>query len=184
MKKIEVARNNQIALEFGGLRLEVYYTENFGASTRVFGRVSDTWTEMLRFDDFVDTPHYHAPADNPEQIDLVVAEMGEPLEFYLHTLAEDLPSLLPQIGYDSVLSSIDIVEIRKLLGVVRAAMNSVLVEGFSRVQGTSLQDADPVRPRLRDEANARFAARMREAQRSRDASPDGSAAVSGAGRIT
>lgn len=184
MKKIEVARNNQIALEFGGLRLEVYYTENFGDSTRVFGRVSDTWTEMLRFDDFVDTPHYHAPADNPEQIDLDVNEVGEPLEFYLHLLAEDLPSVLSQIGFDSVLSSIDIEEIRKHLGVVRAAMNSVLVEGFSRVPGASLQDADPDRPRLRDEANARFAARLREAQKSGNATPDGIAAVSGAGQMT
>jgi hypothetical protein len=167
--KIVVARNNEIALEFGGLRLEVYYTNNFGDSTRVFGRVDGEWVEMLRFDDFVDTPHYHAPADNPQQIDLEVSESGEPREFFLNFLADRLTDVLPSIGFADVTQSLDLGEIRRHLPTVRQAMDSVLADGFYRVEGACLQDTDPVRPRLRDEANARFAARLKAALDERSA---------------
>jgi hypothetical protein len=162
--KIEIARGHQVVLEFGGLRLEVYYTPNFGASTRVKGIVDDEWEEMLRFDDFVDTPHFHAPADNPVQIDLDPAEAGEPATYYLNILAHRLPEILPTIGYGGLLETLDLDEIQRHLPVVRAAMDTVLIPGFFRISGTCLQDSDPDRPRLRDEANARFAARLREAQ--------------------
>jgi hypothetical protein len=160
--KIEVPRNHEVVLEFGGLRLEVYHTPNFGTSTRVKGAVQGGWEEMLRFDDFVDTPHYHAPADNPEQIDLDPTEVGEPVSFFLDILENRLPSLLPGIGYGGVLDTLDLEEVRRHLKVVRAAMDTVLPAGFFRIPGTSLRDSDPERPRLRDEANARFAARLRE----------------------
>jgi hypothetical protein len=165
--KIQVQRSHQIALEFGGLRVEVYYTQNFGASVRVFG-ASDPTRELLRFDDFVDTPHYHAPADNPEQINLDVSRDGEPREFFLHVIDEQLVDILAQIGFGDVVGTLDVHEIRRHLSVVRAAMDSVLVEGFHRTAGKCLQDSDPERPSLRDEANARFEARLRAL---RDGSP-------------
>ncbi len=62
MAEIDIERLNQVVLEFGGVRFETYYTRNFGSSTRLFGKVNGEWAEMLRFDDFVDIPHYHAPA--------------------------------------------------------------------------------------------------------------------------
>jgi hypothetical protein len=165
-EKIVIARGHQVVLEFGGLRLEVYYTPNFGDSTRVKGMVDGQWKELLRFDDFVDTPHYHAPADNVLQIDLDPEEIGEPAEFYLNILDNRLPEILPSIGFEAVLETLDLDEIRRHLRVVRAAMDSVLVTGFYRQPGQSLRDADPGRPQLRDEANARFAARMRDLQNS------------------
>ena len=169
MDKIQVDRNHEITLMFGGLRLEVYYTKNFGASVRVFGENNEVWEEVLRFDDFVGGPHYHAPASDPIQIDLDVTKTGEPREFFMDCLAHRLPSLLPEIGYQAVLETLDLDEIRRHLDVVRAAMDAVLVDGFYRVPGTSLQDSDPERPQLRDEANARFAARLQAAQAERAA---------------
>jgi hypothetical protein len=162
--KIQVARNNEIALEFGGLRLEVYYTNNFGASVRVFGLVEGTNVEMLRFDDFVDTPHYHAPASDPIQIDLNPSEVGEPREFFLAYLAQELPTTLQKIGFAATIETLDLAEIKRQLPVVRAAMDTVLVDGFFRADGKCLQDSDLTRPQLRDEANARFAARIQAAQ--------------------
>lgn len=164
MAKIVISRGHEISLEFGGLRLEVYHTPNFGTSTRVRGLRGDDWPEMLRFDDFVDTPHYHAPASDPVQIDLDPAVIGEPVEFFLEILASKLPDILPPIGYADVLETLDLDEVRRHLKVVREAMDTVLPPGFFRTPGRFLQDSDPDRPRLRDEANARFAARMREIQ--------------------
>src|SRR5689334_11292216 len=98
MDKPVVARKHQITLEFGGLRLEVYFTRNFGASVVVFATTRPA-AEMLRFDDFVDVPHYHAPGDDPHPNNLDVAEVGEPREFFLNYLVENLPTVLPQIGF-------------------------------------------------------------------------------------
>jgi hypothetical protein len=160
--KIQISRGHEISLEFGGLRLEVYHTPNFGTSTRVKGFSGGDWREMLRFDDFVDTPHYHAPASDPEQIDLDPGVIGEPVLFFLDILASKLPDILPTIGYADALETLDEDEVRRHLKVVREAMDTVLPPGFFRTPGRSLQDTDPDRPQLRDEANARFAARMRE----------------------
>ena len=44
-------------LEFGGLRFDVSF-RNVGATLRVNGRANGVWTEMLRFDDFVDDPTF------------------------------------------------------------------------------------------------------------------------------
>ena len=39
-----------------------------GATLRVDGIVDGEWKEMLRFDDFIEKPHYHAPASD-HQVD-------------------------------------------------------------------------------------------------------------------
>jgi hypothetical protein len=166
--KIAVPRDHQIALEFGGLRLEIYYTPNFGDSTRVFSSAYPG-RELLRFDDFVDAPHYHAPADDPEQIDLDVEAIGEPRQFFLDFLVRRLPEILPTIGFGHVLETLDLTEVQRHLGVVQAAMDSVLVEGFYRVDARGLQDSDRDRPQLRDEANARFALRLQALREARSA---------------
>src|ERR1700676_4313782 len=65
--------------EFGGLRFNVAFRGEAGATLRVDGRVNGEWKELLRFDDFVDTPHYHAPAD-AAQINVDRAAHGDPME--------------------------------------------------------------------------------------------------------
>jgi hypothetical protein len=52
----------QQVLEFGGLRFDVAFRAIGGATLRVDGQVDSEWKELLRFDDFIDVPHYHAPA--------------------------------------------------------------------------------------------------------------------------
>jgi hypothetical protein len=163
MEKPVVTRKHQISLEFGGLRLEVYFTGNFGASVVVFATARPE-IEMLRFDDFVDVPHYHAPGDDPHPINLHVADVGEPCEFFLNYLSENLPAILPQIGFGDIVETLDFAEIARHVDVVRASMTTVLPDGFFRTPGTSLQDSDPERPRLRQEANQLIAAQTRAVQ--------------------
>ncbi len=163
MEKPVVTRKHQIALELGGLRLEVYFTGNFGPSVIVFATAQPE-VEMLRFDDFVDMPHYHAPGHDPHPINLDVADVGEPREFFLNYLAENLPTVLPQIGFGDIVETLDLAEIARHLDTVRASMTTVLPDGFFRAPGTSLQDSDPERARLRQEANDLIAAQTRAAQ--------------------
>ncbi|MER5917346.1 hypothetical protein ABT124_45235 [Streptomyces sp. NPDC001982] len=162
MDELVVERINEIWLEFGGLRFSVYHTRDFGSTIRVFGRVGDEWREVVRFDDFVDVPHWHAPADDDRQMNLDVSEVGEPLEFYLHTLTERLPEILPKVGFGDAVGTLDQEQLRRHVPLIRAATDSVLPEGFSRVPGTSLQDADPVRAESRAKGLELFAEYLRE----------------------
>ena len=133
-------RLNQRELEFGGLRFDVYFTGTFGATMRLSGQVDGDWKELLRFDDFVDMPHYHAPAD-ADQINYDSAN-GDPLEWYIAQIRDDLPEWLTKSGYAEVLPSVDFAVVSDNVGQLRDAMHDVVPEGFQRVPGVGLQRVD------------------------------------------
>jgi hypothetical protein len=130
-------RLNPRELEFGGLRFEVYFTGDFGATMRLSGRVDGDWKELLRFDDFVDTPHYHVPADDHQTN--YDRENGDPLEWYIAQIRDHLPDWLTKAGYADVLATIDLGAVSAHVGELRDAMHEVLPDGFTRVPGVGLQ---------------------------------------------
>jgi hypothetical protein len=130
-------RLNQQELEFGGLRFDVSFTGEFGATMRVYGMVGDQWKEMLRFDDFVDGPHYHAPADGP-QINFDRA-LGVPLDWYIAQIRDDLPEWLTRSGFADVVPTIDVQAVAANVDKVEEAMSACMPPGFCRVPGVGLQ---------------------------------------------
>jgi hypothetical protein len=130
-------RLNRQELELGGLRFDVSCTGDFGATMRVYGTVGGQWKEMLRFDDFVDGPHYHAPADGP-QISFDRA-LGEPLAWYLSQIRDDLPDWLTRSGFAEVVPTIDMEAVAGNIGRLEEAMSECLPPGFTRVPGVGLQ---------------------------------------------
>jgi hypothetical protein len=130
-------RLNQQELEFGGLRFDVSFTGEFGATLRVYGQVGDEWTEMLRFDDFVDGPHYHAPA-SAHQINFDRA-LGVPLEWYIAQIRDDLPAWLTRSGFADVVPSLDLEAVAANVDKVEEAMSACVPPGFTRVPGVGLQ---------------------------------------------
>jgi hypothetical protein len=130
-------RLNQRELEFGGLRFDVYFTGSFGATMRLSGRVDGEWKELLRFDDFVDAPHYHAPADaHQTNYD---RKNGDPLEWYIAQIRDHLAEWLTNAGYAEVLATIDLDAVSAHAGELRDAMYECLPDGFTRVPGVGLQ---------------------------------------------
>jgi len=127
-------------LEFGGLRFEVSFRK-VGATLRVDGPVDGTWTEMLRFDDFVDQPHFHAPADG-DAIPFDQSSLGEPLEWYVTQIRDHLSEWLEKAGFAQVLSTIDVEAISMNAGRLTDAMNACVPTGFVRVPGKGLQRSD------------------------------------------
>jgi len=124
--------------EFGGLRFEVSFRGDAGATLRVDGKVDGDWKEMLRFDDFVDAPHYHAPADaKPILFDR--AAHGEPLAWYISQIRDELPEWLRRSGFADVVPSLDMTEVVANLPRVSHAMQTCIPEGFVRVPGVGLQ---------------------------------------------
>jgi len=126
-------------LEFGGLRFEVSFRE-VGATLRVDGKVDDRWTEMLRFDDFVDLPHFHAPASG-DSIPFDRAAHGEPLAWYVEQIQDHLTEWLEKSGFGEVLTTIDVDEVSRNASRLTGAMEACVPPGFVRVPGVGLQRA-------------------------------------------
>ena len=106
----ELRPQGQQVLEFGGLRFDVAFRAIGGATLRVDGKVDNEWKELLRFDDFIDVPHYHAPAD-AEQINFDRATLGEPLAWYIAQIRDHLPEWLEKSGFADVVPAVDMDEV-------------------------------------------------------------------------
>jgi hypothetical protein len=124
-------------LEYGGLRFGVSFRRPAGATLRVNGEVDGEWTELLRFDDFVDAPHYHVPA-SAEQINFDRAN-GEPLDWYIAQIRDNLGPLLDQAGFGKVAERADLAAVSEHAGDIKRAMEECVPEGYVRLAGVGLQ---------------------------------------------
>ena len=130
-------RSAPTLLEFGGLRFEVSFRE-VGATLRVEGKVNDQWTEILRFDDFVDAPHFHAPASG-DSIPFDRATYGDPLTWYVSQIRDHLPEWLEKAGFAFLVAKVDLEEVSRNAERLTLAMHACVPEGFVRIPGVGLQ---------------------------------------------
>src|SRR5271165_6320476 len=79
-------------VECGGLRFDATFRAPAGATLRVFGDVDGHDVELLRFDDFIEGPHYHIPAAG-DPIAFDQAALGEPLTWLVPQLSDHLAEL-------------------------------------------------------------------------------------------
>jgi hypothetical protein len=122
----------------GGLRFEATFRAPAGATLRVSGEVDGHVTELLRFDDFIDGPHYHIPADgDPIPFDRVA--LGEPLTWFVSQLRDHLGELLAEAGYARVLSDVDLDAVTDRGEDIRKAMEACVPDGYIRVPGVGLR---------------------------------------------
>jgi len=128
------------AWDCGGLHFAVSFSAPAGATLRVSGDVDGARTELLRFDDFVDAPHYHAPASG-DAVMVDRATVGEPLDFYVVQLRDHLAELLATAGYERLLPAIDVDAVAGCSEQLRKAMIDCVPAGFVRVPGVGLQRA-------------------------------------------
>jgi len=124
-------------LEAGGLRFTVAF-RGPGATLRVFGPVDGSERELLRFDDFVEGPHYHVPADG-DQIAFDRSRFGEPLDFYVAQVRDHLGELLTQGGFEETLAGTDLQAVSDHAEEIRTMMIDCVPEGYTRVPGVGLQ---------------------------------------------
>jgi hypothetical protein len=124
-------------LELGGLRFEVSF-RGPGATLRVLGK-SDSdagWAEILRFDDFIEEPHFHAPAENRMAFDRA---LGEPLAWYLEQISDHLAEWMERAGFATLIGSVDFEAISRNIGALEDAMVQCVPEGYARIPGVGLQ---------------------------------------------
>jgi len=124
-------------VECGGLQFEATFRAPAGATLRVLGEVDGQLTELLRFDDFIDSPHYHVPASGPATL-FDQARFGEPLAWFVSQLRDHLSDLLTEAGYEQILTAVDAGAVADHAGEIRTAMEACVPEGYVRVPGAGL----------------------------------------------
>lgn len=125
--------------EVGGLGFSVSFRSP-GATLRVYGSVDGERKELLRFDDFVDNPHYHVPAEN-HPISFDRATLGEPLDWFVTQIRDHLGDLLTEAGFAEVRDRVDLGAVAADAERVRQAMVDCVPQGYVRVEGVGLQRA-------------------------------------------
>jgi hypothetical protein len=126
-------------VECGGLQFEASFRAPAGATLRVFGDVDGEVSELLRFDDFIEDPHYHVPADgDPRPLD---AALGEPLTWFISQLRDHLGELLAEGGFAGILPSVELDAVTDNAEDVRIAMEACVPAGYVRVPGVGLRRA-------------------------------------------
>ena len=131
-----------IGMDIGGLRFSASFRAPAGATLRVSAQVAGEWQELLRFDDFVEQPHYHVPAGaGATMVDREAA--GAPLDFFLAQLRDHLHEMLVQGGFSVILGAVDEDVVSSNIDRVRQAMLDVVPDGYARVAGVGLQRVTP-----------------------------------------
>jgi hypothetical protein len=124
--------------DVGGLHFAVSFRAPAGATFRLSGPVDGTRRELIRFDDFVDSPHYHAPAEG-DPIVFDRASLGEPLDWLVHQISDHLEEFLTSAGFAAVLPMVDTTAAADSADRIRAAMTDCVPPGYVRVPGVGLQ---------------------------------------------
>ncbi|MGH9057773.1 MAG: DUF7700 domain-containing protein [Acidimicrobiales bacterium] len=125
-------------VECGGIRFEATFRAPAGATLRVFGEVDGYVTELLRFDDFIEGPHYHVPAAG-DPIPFDQATLGEPLAWFVSQIRDHLAERLTEAGFATVLSYVDLEAVTDHAEDIRKAMEACVPEGYLRVPGAGLR---------------------------------------------
>jgi hypothetical protein len=137
-EQLEVRRRDEV-YEAGGLRF-VVSSNDYGANLAVFGDLGNGSVELIRFQDYVDDPHYHAPVGGRYSFDR--SAMGDPLEWWMTQLRERLAELLEASGFADLVVSVDFAAVAASLDRVERAMTECLPPGYERVRGFGVRRID------------------------------------------
>ena len=98
-------------LVIGPLRITTEYRrtpDDEGPSLGVFGRVGDSERQVLRFDCFVEDPHYHYDPDGRDEVHHMRDEgIDDALEWTLHRLERDLAGMIRRAGFGPLADRVD-----------------------------------------------------------------------------
>lgn len=138
IEPLEVRRRDEI-YEFGGLRF-VVSSNDYGANLAVFGDAGSGMVEVVRFQDYVDEPHYHAPVGGWYAFDR--SELGDPLLWWMVQLRDHLPAWLERSGFEHLIPEIDFEAVQANLHLLEKAMSDCLPDSYIRVPNFGIQRID------------------------------------------
>lgn len=110
MAKLEIRKGPDAAVEVGGLRFVACRREvgeiDGGITLYVWGNEpgASAPSELLRFDLFRERPHYHAPAERPEETRIVA---DDSIAWGVEALTTRAPALAEEAGFADVAATLD-----------------------------------------------------------------------------
>jgi len=119
-----VAAANELAAASGDERGPTTELDDRGVALHVCGQQDGEWREFLRFDCFVEDPHYHYVswrARANEMIHLDPVADGDPLLWALERIRARLPQMLERAGAGDVAARIDFAALEDALPRVTQA---------------------------------------------------------------
>ncbi|HEX9868918.1 MAG TPA: hypothetical protein VGC99_10050 [Candidatus Tectomicrobia bacterium] len=117
----------------GGLRFNVRYSKTAndrGPSLRIYGDVEDKPVQLLRFDCFDQTPHFHYDPDGKNnQLRMDKSKVSDPIAWTMDYLQGNITSLVRVAGYGALADQLDEGQLCATLPTVEKALrDSIPVE--------------------------------------------------------
>ena len=95
----------------GDIKFSLNYSDHLsdqGVNIAVLAVIDDDIIELLRFDCFDHQPHYHyGPSKSNKRFMLDQTTEGDPVEWALLQIGENLPAMLNRSGYVDISNNID-----------------------------------------------------------------------------
>lgn len=145
-------------IEAGGLTFVMHYRTidggigsgaDQGVCLNVFGEVEGVQTEILRFDCFANTPHYHyGPENKNERIILDPVATGNSVGWTFKQIRNKLPEMIRRSGYDDLANSVDYDAVAGKVDEVETAVRDLTKSGRRNVthnRGTEVIEAGNIR---------------------------------------
>ena len=120
-----------------------------GLCIHALGDVDGEEVELLRFDCFDHTPHYHyGPEKRNERLMMDKTTEGDPTEWTITQLTQLLPSMVRRAGYEELAEQIDMDELGPTLDELGSTARRMQREGRSTVKhnrGDVVVESGPIR---------------------------------------
>ena len=105
-------------IDAGSIDFAMHYSEQImddqGLTLQVYSEVDGKDTEILRFDCFDQTPHYHYGPDNLNiRLNMDKTTAGNPLGWSLDNIRNNLPAMVRRAGYEDLADSLEVKPVSK-----------------------------------------------------------------------
>jgi hypothetical protein len=131
-----------LTIGVGGLRFNVRYSKTAndrGPSLRLYGDVEDKPVQLLRFDCFEQTPHFHYdPEGKNNQLRMDKSKVSDPIAWTMDYLRGNITSLVRIAGYSALAEQLDEGQLCATLPTVEKALRDSIPAEAPRLEASGL----------------------------------------------
>jgi hypothetical protein len=127
----------------GGLRFNIRYSKTAndrGPSLRIYGDVEDKPVQLLRFDCFDQTPHFHYdPEGKNNQLRIDKTKVSDPIAWSMDYLRGNITSLVRVAGYSALADQLDEAVLTAALPTVEKALRDSIPTETPELEASGLR---------------------------------------------
>jgi hypothetical protein len=143
-----------MSIGVGGLRFNVRYSKTAndrGPSLRIYGDVDDKPVQLLRFDCFDQTPHFHYDPDGKNnQLRMDKTKVSDPISWSMDYMRGNIASLVRVAGYGALADQLDEGVLCAALPTVEKALRDSIPTEMAGLEASGLRFAVDYRTTAHD----------------------------------